>query len=273
MSAKEIFQLIKAKASNEDVSSAISDSLMQKVGAKLDQIRSIYADQMYGDIKDFFKESKEVDLYDLLEMVMASKKVGEYPVEWINHGNDKHSIKVDGMKAHKGFLSHPQAAALYKSLSIDSPNESVNSYGKVVGILDMNILESIEDIKKGAFHRWLGKSPDEKITDEDIEKGLESDDEHVRKMAEFAKNARLWKHESVDEGKEQSPTSGTRLISKHGYGEITAELRKSPEYNEFQVHYYKNGKHMGEGPVSYHDDKQDAIDTMNHELERMNRKA
>lgn len=49
-------------------------------------------------------------------------------------------------------------------------------------------------LKKGAFHKWLGKSEDEPITDADIEKGLASDDEHVRKMAQFAKNAQKWKH-------------------------------------------------------------------------------
>jgi len=45
-------------------------------------------------------------------------------------------------------------------------------------------------INKGAFHRWLGKKEDEAITEEDIAKGLASDDPHVRKMANFAKNMR-----------------------------------------------------------------------------------
>jgi len=57
----------------------------------------------------------------------------------------------------------------------------------------------MEDIKKGAFHAWLGKSEGEPITEEDIQKGLASDDEHVRKMAEFAKNSKEWHHESVNE--------------------------------------------------------------------------
>ena len=51
------------------------------------------------------------------------------------------------------------------------------------------------EIKKGSFHEWLGKDKDEPITDEDIAKGLASDDPHVRKMAQFAKNAKEWKHE------------------------------------------------------------------------------
>lgn len=49
-------------------------------------------------------------------------------------------------------------------------------------------------LKKGGFHKWLGKAEDEPITEEDIRKGLDSDDDHVRKMAQFAKNARKWRH-------------------------------------------------------------------------------
>lgn len=49
-------------------------------------------------------------------------------------------------------------------------------------------------VDKGGFHRWLGKSEDQPITEADIKKGLASDDPHVRKMANFAKNARHWKH-------------------------------------------------------------------------------
>lgn len=43
-------------------------------------------------------------------------------------------------------------------------------------------------VKKGGFHKWLGKSEDEPITAADIKKGLASDDPHVKKMAQFAKN-------------------------------------------------------------------------------------
>jgi len=54
------------------------------------------------------------------------------------------------------------------------------------------------DIKKGGFHKWLGKPEDEPITQADIEKGLASEDPHVRKMAQFAKNAKKWHHEKKD---------------------------------------------------------------------------
>lgn len=49
-------------------------------------------------------------------------------------------------------------------------------------------INEAETIKKGAFHKWLGKAEDEKITQVDVDRGLASDDEHVRKMAQFAKN-------------------------------------------------------------------------------------
>lgn len=42
-------------------------------------------------------------------------------------------------------------------------------------------------VKKGGFHKWLGKKEGEKITPADIAKGLASDDPHVKKMAMFAK--------------------------------------------------------------------------------------
>jgi hypothetical protein len=45
----------------------------------------------------------------------------------------------------------------------------------------------IGPIKKGAFHRWLGKSEDEPITHADIEKGLKAGG-HAAKMANFARN-------------------------------------------------------------------------------------
>ena len=56
--------------------------------------------------------------------------------------------------------------------------------------------------------------------------------------------------------------TGTKLIKKYGDEPHRAEVRHSSEWNEYQVHHYENGKHMGEGPVSYHDsDKEDAHNT------------
>lgn len=43
-------------------------------------------------------------------------------------------------------------------------------------------------IRKGGFHKWLGKSPDAPITAEDIAKGKAAGG-HAAKMAQFVENA------------------------------------------------------------------------------------
>jgi len=73
--------------------------------------------------------------------------------------------------------------------------------------------------------------------------------------------------EEVNEAKAESPIKGTRKISVHqGKDGHHAEVRYNSDWNEFQVHHYENGKHMGEGPVSYHDTKADAQETAEHEV-------
>lgn len=56
------------------------------------------------------------------------------------------------------------------------------------------INESIDIKNPGAFHRWLGVPEGTELSQDDIVKGLHSDNPHVRKMATFANNARKWKH-------------------------------------------------------------------------------
>ena len=48
-------------------------------------------------------------------------------------------------------------------------------------------------VRKGGFHKWLGKKEGEPITDADIEKGLKAGG-HAAKMANFARNAKHWSH-------------------------------------------------------------------------------
>lgn len=76
-----------------------------------------------------------------------------------------------------------------------------------------------------------------------------------------------FKTEEAELDEATSPTAGTRLVKKYGEDAHRAEVRYNPDYQEYQVHHYKDGKHMGEGPVSYHgDDKQDAHDTAKSEV-------
>jgi hypothetical protein len=91
-------------------------------------------------------------------------------------------------------------------------------------------------------------------------------------VSESHMNHKKKKAKSVAEEIEQI-AEALKTVSKHGEGtgEHHAVVKRDAEYNEYQVHFYKNGKHMGEGPVSYHDDKQDAQDTAEHEVKRMNK--
>jgi len=122
-------------------------------------------------------------------------------------------------------------------------------------------------VKKGGFHAWLGKSPDEPITAADIAKGKAAGG-HAEKMAIFAQNFGHVGEEVLDEA---SPVTGTRMVSRHGVvgSAHHAEVRYNKDYEEYSVHHYAHGKHMGEGPVSYHgNDKEDAKNTAEHEVKR-----
>jgi hypothetical protein len=77
----------------------------------------------------------------------------------------------------------------------------------------------------------------------------------------------------LDEAKASSPIAGTRLISKHeGTDGHHAEVRYNPDWEEYQTHHYRHGKHLGEGPVSYHgsgkEGKADATDAAKFEIAR-----
>jgi hypothetical protein len=58
-------------------------------------------------------------------------------------------------------------------------------------VLRARLQEAIGPIKKGAFHAWLGKKPDEPITAADIAKGKAAGG-HPAKMAHFAEQAMKW---------------------------------------------------------------------------------
>lgn len=82
---------------------------------------------------------------------------------------------------------------------------------------------------------------------------------------------RLTKENTEDfvEAKEESPIAGTRKVSTHqGKDGHHAEVRFNKEWDEYSVHHFDNGKHLGEKPVSYHgggkEGKSDATETADH---------
>lgn len=71
----------------------------------------------------------------------------------------------------------------------------------------------------------------------------------------------------VKEVRKATPITGTKKVARFdGDFGASAEVRFSPEHDEYQVHFYKDGKHLGEKSVYYAFDKQDAIETAKHEV-------
>ena len=147
---------------------------------------------------------------------------------------------------------------------------------KVVSYLKKKYSEEVEQVDEALDKKKELRDALDRHTDKALAANRRGDDEAVKahqvyinkiktKMAKFAKNESMEEIEQVDEA---SLTAGKRLISKHGEGSHTARVYKDTEYNEYQVHHYKDGKHMGEGPVSYHDDKEDAEATAKQSVKR-----
>jgi hypothetical protein len=70
--------------------------------------------------------------------------------------------------------------------------------------------------------------------------------------------------------KEDTVDEGLRLIKVHTLGAHTAKVYKDNEWGEHRVKFYKNGKHLGEGPEYHTDDVQDAHDTAKAALKKYN---
>jgi hypothetical protein len=92
----------------------------------------------------------------------------------VSRGTVSHHVRIDGENGSRVFSTHN-----HRLIKEDVASEA--------GI-DESVEEStIGPIKKGAFHRWLGKSPDAKITAADIAKGKAAGG-HAAEMATFAQN-------------------------------------------------------------------------------------
>lgn len=168
-----------------------------------------------------------------------------------------------------------------RGVSEEAVEEGVMDTVKKVGKKVLDTLghkddsELIKDLQKKAGVPQTGKKP--------VKEGWEDMLKAAREKAKPQPNGGSGKKQGTAYGgskqkdvKEdvEQVDEALRTVSKHGEGtgEHHAVVKRDAEYNEYQVHFYKNGKHMGEGPVSYHDDKKDAQDTADHEVKRMNTK-
>ncbi len=134
--------------------------------------------------------------------------------------------------------------------------ESFDLIGVVNEYYDMSF-----HVKKGAFHRWLGKPEDAPITQADIEKGLAASG-HAAKMANFARNARKWHHES-----KESLDETRKKIGEYSHnGNVTKVYKLTGAHYEgdpYHVKLFKDGKHYE--PADYFtNDEDDAHGTAKH---------
>ena len=125
-----------------------------------------------------------------------------------------------------------------------------------------NLAMTLKGLKEGKGDGNLANNypPFDKVTRGDVIAGALGQDQMGGKKKK--KKVTAEEVESIDEA-----TAGTRKVASYGDPAHRAEVRYNSEYGEYQVHHYKDGKHMGEGPVSYHgDDKEDAHNTAKYEV-------
>ena len=146
-----------------------------------------------------------------------------------------------------------------------------------------------ENIKNAVDLAFTGKVNDmgqeiesalmQKVADVIAGKRVEVAQSLMTPVAENDEPVDGFEDEDLEENKRisESLTKGKKLISTHGEGSHIAKVYYDPDWEEHQVHYYRNGEHMGEGPVSYHsgngrkEDRQEAKDSAEEGLRRLNK--
>jgi len=142
---------------------------------------------------------------------------------------------------------------------------------KAVDKLTKEEIEPIEELSKTTLKSYRDKATKhmvDKKAELGMRMGTKADWKRIRGIENSSSKIGS-KNESVEplDEREESPTKGTRKVASYGDDGHRAEVRYNPEYQEYQVHHYKDGKHQGEGPVSYHgDDKEDAHDTAKYSV-------
>ena len=83
---------------------------------------------------------------------------------------------------------------------------------------------------------------------------------------------RMTKEETdlTESKKEENPITGKRKIATYEEGRHKIEVRYQPEYSEYSIHPYTDGKHWGEPSVGYPgSSKEDAHEEAKHQLKDM----
>ena len=155
----------------------------------------------------------------------------------------------------KGPLSavYTQALNTVYAKTNEETADSVDTSAANGGIGDDVSLESADKkkvkvkVKKNAFHEWLGKKEGDKISDTDIIKGLNSTDKHVKKMAQFAKNAKKWQNKKKKPATEEFTNIVLEQICNTMAGKVALE---SQQMDVTIMNKLNDAIKSSEGPVT-----------------------
>lgn len=256
-----------------------------------------------GEEVDFAKVRKQFDRNEdrnehSKNVVLIAKHAGT---------PEHHKEAMSIYKQHNklGYLSGDlmkRREALYKQLEKTDNYKKIFPEHKIKEDVDLEEANKENKLKKNIYVAKKGKEEitkginfakydrnriaDNKGHDYGIEygDGDDSSERHAMRKTNLrtfkvAGRAKLAKEDvDLEEAKKESPIAGTRLVSKHeGKDGHHAEVRYNRDWQEYSVHHYHNGKHMGEGPVSYHGDgregREDATDTAEHAVKNFHVKG
>jgi hypothetical protein len=264
---------------NEEVDSETFEKEMKDQKAKFDgkkkggdvakaSVQAVKQEEVELDEGMFGKKIKRPDRYHI------THKSGK-PATLASYGDRDSAIKDRNEKypqAEVHLVGSRGKIKAVEEVELEEESAAMDHYNKSKWHSNKSKDNKISDEKRiahgdaakfhmNAYAHYLGASR----TNNDKEKQL-IDMKKAKNQADAAKRIEQ-QHGLVEEVELEE---AKKIISKHGDGVHTAKVYRDPEYNEYQVHYFKNGKHMGEDPVSYHDDKDDAQNTAEHEVKRMN---
>ena len=201
------------------------------------------------------------------------------PALWWGTKN-KDSKGKSGMGDNPGHWAHIYSPDQKKKLVQEILHNAGYHDHKVVKVHDYNDPDRHDDLDHDFYelNKPLPTTPHSKIKAHAVDIAKTATNKLTSKLrsgqnddiARTATNKLMSKLRSRQNESVEQIDEAKRLISTHGDGIHTAKVYKDTEWGEYQVHYFKNGKHMGEGPVSHHDDKEDAENTAKHEVKRMN---
>jgi hypothetical protein len=225
----------------------------------------------YNGQKHEIKSHEAKDLYDAKQKAIAHFKIPK-----AKHG--LLSVKPGYNEDYESSYDEPRVryerpierdSRLYKK-----PNANQKGYNKTstheyfAGTYNRNVKKqkpNFEAVNYGNAYPGLGDDVVDKKKKLNPQPNLTMKPKQVKDFID-----KTYKGYSEEVELDESLITGTKKISTHEAGQHKAEVRHNSEYNEFQVHYYKDGKHRGEGPVSYHEnDRADATASAKREIERL----